>query len=122
MNGTLNVAATLVPGVYKQALLFDGLQQWAEIGVNRGDCFVNLMNCPTGATYAAWMWIGPKSAANTKMYFLASGGAPNENHGISMYKEGNTVKVSSTQIVHQEKSDRMSASSENSLSRRPFST
>ncbi len=96
-NGTLRVEATLVDGVLNLALYFDGHQQWADLGVRKSECWGNADLCPNGATYALWIWVGPKATrVDSQMYYLSSGGEADDSNGIAMYKDTTGIQAEFT--------------------------
>ena len=78
MNGTIGGGAPLVPGVWGNALSFNGIDQYVQLDSNF--CFSQEPMCPSGMTWSVWVYL--PSAPNSWTILMGAG------HGALTYYTG----------------------------------
>ncbi len=85
VNATVFNSPTLVPGKVRNAMYFDGNNQYAEFGRLNHPCLLNTEDCTDGMTYSYWMKI--TNAARGRL--LGYGGArPTVGTGAMIFADG----------------------------------
>lgn len=92
ITGNFAMPAVYAQGVANTAIYFDGIQQYLDLGDLRSQCFGSLDLCPSGASYAFWIWIGStKAMTPERQYILSSGAQTPSTPGITVYMEGGVL-------------------------------
>ncbi len=85
MNGTVGGGAPLVPGVWGNALSFNGVDQYVHLDNNF--CFSQISMCPSGMTWSLWIII--PTIPNRSQFLISAG------RGRYTYTTGVTMRTNS---------------------------
>ena len=82
--GVLNGDVRLVAGKQGKALYTNGLDQWVNLGNQRGNCMGDLNQCNTGFVMALWLQMHRYHKPGTTLdeYYLTSGGHTRRSMGV----------------------------------------
>ena len=87
LTGSLIGSPPRVPGIYGNAMSFDGQTQALDLGHHFGTCFGDISLCPDGYTLSFWFKYGTTKARDSSSYvhFISGGGQTALSHGIAVF-------------------------------------
>ncbi len=89
-NGTLYGITTTIPGVWHNALSFDGSSQYVYMGAHPGECiaYACASRCPDGFTWAMWFMF-PEGNPPDNAYIISAGDDQSDTLGSSVRHQAN---------------------------------
>ena len=95
LTGSLIGSPQTIPGVYGNAMSFDGQTQALDLGRHFGTCFGDISLCPDGYTLSFWFKYGTTKArdSSSNVYFISSGGQTAWSHGIAVLFQTGKFKI-----------------------------
>ncbi len=81
-NGTIHNIAGVVPGIRGNALSFNGVDQYVDMGTYLGECIVKPPLCLDGFTWMMWLKIPSASSTEMVVPLSSNYGPGNGNFGL----------------------------------------
>ena len=95
LTGSLIGSPPRVPGIYGNAMSFDGQTQALNLGRHFGTCFGDISLCPDGFTLSFWFKYGTKRSRDSlsNVYYISGGGQTAWSHGIAVFFQTGKFKI-----------------------------
>ncbi len=82
--GSTSSLPNLINGIHGNALSFNGIDHYVDLGLHDNECMGNPELCPNGFTWAMWLKIEPNNAVDNKFILSSSDGWGTSTKGVSI--------------------------------------